>query len=75
VHGKLVEREGGIQLTPAECDDWAQEIEDEYAALLCAKNMPTTAAGQAARELLDVAARKVGKVIIKANTKTKRGRR
>jgi hypothetical protein len=27
MHGKMVERPGGIQLTPDECEDWAQTLE------------------------------------------------
>lgn len=68
-HGKLVEREGGIQLTPDEIEEWAQEIEKECVALPRGESPLVTAATTLHRH----AAPK--KVIIQPNMKTKRGRK
>lgn len=73
-HGKLVEREGGIQLTPTECEQWADILEDEGAHLPQDTTIRTLAQ-EAAREMHAIAERKIGRVVIQPKVKTKRGKK
>lgn len=66
MHGKLVERPGGIELTPTEMETWANDVEAACKDLL---GSPASLAGP-----VHTPAPPARKVIIQPNTKRKRGR-